>query len=191
LKGEKVTKFFVTFFQDSEIPRFRDFISNYSVKQSKIKTSGYDGQFVLQWIHKQGLPPTIISRGLEILSMEFGGIRFLDSLNFLPMGLAAFPKALGFDAAKGYFPHLFNRRENWTCQQQGLPDRSYYGVNHMKPKAKADFDVWYTQHKDDFFDFRKELLYYCKVDVDILTQGCMRFRHLLKEVRLLDLLSVS
>ena len=85
--------------------------------------SGYDAQFILRWIHKQAKAPSIIMRGMEILQLEYCGIKLLDSLNFLPMGLAAFPKALGFDAAKGYFPHLFNKKENWNVVLQGLPDK--------------------------------------------------------------------
>ena len=85
--------------------------------------SGYDAQFVLRWIHKQAKAPSIIMRGMEILQLEYCGVKLLDSLNFLPMGLAAFPKALGFDAAKGYFPHLFNKKENWNVVLQGLPDK--------------------------------------------------------------------
>ena len=62
-------------------------------------------------------------RGMEILQLDYCGIKLLDSLNFLPMSLAAFPKALGFDAAKGYFPHLYNKKENWNNVLQGLPDK--------------------------------------------------------------------
>ena len=84
---------------------------------------GFDAQFILRWIHKQAQAPSIIMRGMEILQLEYCGVKLLDSLNFLPMGLAAFPKALGFDAAKGYFPHLFNKKENWNVVLQGLPDK--------------------------------------------------------------------
>ena len=85
--------------------------------------AGYDGQFVMQWIRKQGCSdPTVIERGLEILSLEYNGVKLIDSLSYLTMPLSAFPKTLGFDAAKGYFPHLFNTQENWNVVQQGLPD---------------------------------------------------------------------
>ena len=56
------------------------------------------------------------------MELTYGGVKLLDSLNYLPMGLAAIPKAMGFDAVKGYFPHLFNTKANWDCKQQGLPD---------------------------------------------------------------------
>lgn len=56
---------------------------------------GYDGQFILDYIHSQAIRPTLITRGLEIMMMEAGGIKFLDSLNFIPMSVSAMPKAFG------------------------------------------------------------------------------------------------
>jgi hypothetical protein len=55
--------------------------------------SGFDGQLILQKIHENGVLPKLITRGLQIMSMEAGGIRFLDSMLFLPMSVAAMPKA--------------------------------------------------------------------------------------------------
>ena len=52
----------------------------------------------------------------------------------------------------------------------------------MKPAARDAFYKWYNQHKDDYFDFQKELLYYCHLDVDILMKGCMKFRELFMKV---------
>ena len=45
---------------------------------------------------------------------------------------------------------------------------------------------WYSQHKDDFFDFNKELLRYCKSDVDILRKCCLKFRKMLMEITTRD-----
>ena len=41
---------------------------------------------------------------------------------------------------------------------------------------------WYSQHNDDLFDFNKELLRYCKSDVDILRKCCLKFRKMLMEI---------
>ena len=86
-------------------------------------SKGFDGQFILQWIHKQGRKPTICRRDLEILCLEYSGVKLLDSMCFIPMALSQFPKCLGFVGGKGYFPHLFNRMENWNVIQEGLPDQ--------------------------------------------------------------------
>ena len=62
---------------------------------------GYDGNFVLDYIHSQAIKPVIIPRGLELLMVEANGVKFLDSLNFLPMALSAMPKAFGLKEEKG------------------------------------------------------------------------------------------
>lgn len=64
----------------------------------------YDSQFVLEYCHRIGIKPDhIICRGLEILYMEVCGVKFKDSLNFLPMALASLPKAFGVEECKkGY-----------------------------------------------------------------------------------------
>ena len=50
-------------------------------------------------------------------------MRFIDSLNFIPMDLADMPKAFGeTELVKGYFPHLFNRTENQSVILPHLPD---------------------------------------------------------------------
>ena len=47
------------------------------------------------------------------LTVELFHIRFIDLLNFIPTRLANFLKTFGIEElAKGYFPHLFNRKEN-------------------------------------------------------------------------------
>ena len=77
--------------------------------------TGYDGQYILQWLHQQALAPdTFITRGTEIIKLVCGGVTILDTLNYLPMPLAAMPKAFGLKGAKGHFPHFFNTKENWN-----------------------------------------------------------------------------
>ena len=52
----------------------------------------------------------------------------------------------------------------------------------MKAEPRAEFEKWYYANKDNPFDFQKELEYYCHLDVDILTKGCLRFREILMKV---------
>ena len=52
----------------------------------------------------------------------------------------------------------------------------------MKAAPCAEFEKWYYANKDNPFDFQKELEYYCHLDVDILTKGCLRFREILMKV---------
>ena len=56
----------------------------------------YDGHFILQYLYKNGITPEIITRGAKILSLTVPEMnnKFIDSLCFIPMKLAAFPKRL-------------------------------------------------------------------------------------------------
>ena len=50
---------------------------------------GYDGYFILQYLHKNGLVPEVIMRGAKILTLNVPvfNIKFVDSLCFIPMSL--------------------------------------------------------------------------------------------------------
>lgn len=92
----------------------------------------------------------------------------IDSINFLPMAFAKLPEIFGFsELKKGYFPHLYNRRENQDMVLSRLPNIHYYTPGGMKPEDGQSFMTWYNEHKDDRFNFQTELLDYCRSDVDI------------------------
>jgi len=75
---------------------------------------------------------------LEVLSLEAGGVRVIDTLNFLPMPLSAFPKTFGItELKKGHFPHFFNTTENWNYEGP-LPDLEFYGPEALKEDAQAE-----------------------------------------------------
>ena len=46
-------------------------------------------------------------------------------------------------------------------------------------RERKELLEWLSERKDEVFDFRKELLEYCRSDVDILRQACLKFRELL------------
>ena len=52
----------------------------------------------------------------------------------------------------------------------------------MMPEPKAAFTEWYEEHKHVDFDMQRDLLRYCKMDVDILATACTSFQRLIKEV---------
>ena len=90
---------------------------------------GYDGYFILQYLHKNGLVPEVIMRGAKILKLNVPvlNIKFVDSLCFIPMRLANFPKTFGLsELAKGYFPHHVNIETN---QNYTLP--THYSHFHL------------------------------------------------------------
>ncbi|TWW60970.1 hypothetical protein D4764_05G0010600 [Takifugu flavidus] len=86
------------------------------------------------------------------------------------------PKALGFtDKTKGYFPHKFSSEIHLNYVGP-YPVPSDYGVDHMTVREREEFDPWYNEVSRGTFDFKKEASLYCKNDVDILTQGSLKFR---------------
>ena len=146
---------------------------------------GYDSYWILKYLYDNAILPEVISTGSKYMSIYIQQckMRFLDSLNFLPMALADLPEALNLtELSKGYFPHLFNRKENYNKVFDSLPDVKYYNPDGMKHEKRKEFMNWYSEHKDDVFDFQKEILKYCKSDVDILRQSCLKFREMFMEI---------
>jgi hypothetical protein len=87
---------------------------------------------------------------------------------------------------KRYFPHLFNRKENQSVVLNYLPDVHYYHPDAMKLKDRKVFFVWYETNYRQRFDFQRELLSYCRSDVDILRRACLTFRQLFLEMTSTD-----
>ena len=105
-------------------------------------------------------------------------IRFIDSLNFLQMPLKSFPKTFGMnELKKGYFPHYFNK----VCNKDyvgPIHSKRHYGYNQMRPDERKKFLKWYEESVSEncVFDFKKEIVEYCRSDVDILRRGVMKLR---------------
>ena len=136
--------------------------------------------FVLKWLIDQGIKPYCIYNGTKIMFMEVPklSIRFIDSLNFLQMPLKSFPKTFGMnELKKGYFPHYFNKECNKSYVGP-MPSKKHYGYNQMKPDERSKFLKWYEERVSEnyVFDFKKEILEYCRSDIDILRRGIMKLR---------------
>ena len=143
-------------------------------------SKGYDSHFVLKWLIDQGIKPYCIYNGAKIMFMELPklSIRFIDSLNFLQMPLKSFPKTFGMnELKKGYFPHYFNKKCNKNYVGP-IPSKKHYGYNQMKPDERAKFLKWYDDRVSEnyVFDFEKEIVDYCRSDVDILRRSLIKFR---------------
>ena len=146
---------------------------------------GYDGYFIAKYLIQNAIKYDFILRGAKILSMTIPmfNIKFIDSLNFIPMSLAKFPKTFGQDElCKGYFPHLFNKEENWNYVGP-IPCQNDYGVNFMKPEERKAFIAWHKEQVESNYllDFQKEIVKYCRSDVDIMRKCCLLFREMLRD----------
>ena len=152
---------------------------------------GYDGYFIQQYLHENGVIPDVIMCGAKILSMYVPmlKIKFIDSLSFIPMRLADFPKTFGLtELVKGYFPHLFNKRENRDYVGP-LPPSPYYYPDGMSFPDREKFMEWHSKLRADnyVFNFQEEILTYCRSDVDIVCHCCLEFRELFRDITNIDL----
>ena len=146
---------------------------------------GYDSYFITKFLNENAIHYEIIYRGAKCLSMTIPmlNIKFIDSLNFIPMGLAKFPKTFAQpELCKGYFPHLFNKDANQNYVGP-IPCQADYGVNFMKPAEREAFIAWHQEQVENnyVFDFRKEIIKYCRSDVDILAKCCLLYREMFRE----------
>ena len=153
---------------------------------------GYDSYPILKQLNENGIPYDVIYNGAKCVTLTTKTrekrklfqieIKFIDSLNFIPMALAKFPKTFGQDElCKGYFPHFFNKDENQEYVGP-IPCQDDYGVNYMKPAEREKFMAWHQEQVENnyVFDFQQEILRYCRSDVDILAQCCKLYREMFR-----------
>ena len=143
----------------------------------------YDGYFIIQKYYEHGQEVYQIRCGAKIISLSHFNVRFTDSLNFFAMPLSSFPSTFGLEeAAKGFFPHLFNRPENQDYVGP-TPEAKYFMPETMSVEKKAEFDTYYENARKPavLFNFKKELVRYCKSDVKLLKEGCQTFQKLFME----------
>ena len=146
---------------------------------------GYDGYFITDYLTANAIHYDIIYRGAKSLSLTVPvfNIKFIDSINFIPMSLAKFPKTFGQDElCKGYFPHMFNKDENQNYVGP-IPCQNDYGVNFMKPGEREAFMAWHDEQvaNNYRYDFREEIIKYCRSDVDILRKCCLLYREMFRK----------
>ena len=138
---------------------------------------GYDSFFILEESYRKYIKPEQLVNGAKILSLSFMGLKFLDSLSFLPMPLAAFPKAFGLqELKKGFFPHFFNTQDHQDYVGP-IPAQDYYDPQGMSPARKEEFMQWHAERRAENyeFNFSEELLSYRQSDVRLLKEGCTKF----------------
>ncbi|GFT35597.1 uncharacterized protein TNCV_4870831 [Trichonephila clavipes] len=148
---------------------------------------GFDGQFILRWMLEQGQCPRVIPNGSKIMCITSAlSIRIIDSFNFFPMPLSKLPKTFGLEElAKGYFPHLLNCPSNQSYVGS-FPDSDLFSPSTVSTGDRENFFLWYNCQKTNTFDFKNEMLKYCRSDVDILRRCCKIFREQFQSVTGVD-----
>lgn len=146
---------------------------------------GYDSYPIVSYMYENAILLEVIMNGSKFMSIKVPHLKmkFIDSMNFIPMALSKIPKAFNLsELAKGYFPHLFNKHENQLVILNRLPDMNYYNPGGMMPDDRQKFMLWYDEHKNDVFHFEKDITKYCRSDVDILRKGCLKFRKIFMQM---------
>ena len=157
---------------------------------------GYDGRFILRELFKS-YSPSIIMNGSKILRITWGNIKFIDSNSFFLMPLSKVAGAFAYEGddqlIKYPFPHEFNTQENWEMNGgQGykgpLPPIECYPINSMSDDEYEEFSKNYQRKQESgfIFNFRQEIIKYCRNDVEILVHAIHKFRKLFISVTQLD-----
>lgn len=140
----------------------------------------FDSMPLLAYIFGQNIVPELIMTGCKVMGLMLRDqkIKFLDSLNYMPMSLKAVSKAMGLPVglAKGDFPHRFNRMENMGKTFDCHPPASYYDPGAMKSDQRVAFEAWHQTVKTTPFDFNRQLRDYCVNDVEVLLHAVLAFR---------------
>ena len=122
----------------------------------------YDRMFLLQYLLFQAVQPFFViymGSKLQMFRLKQFDIRVINLFNFLPMAWSKLPQA-GFSDQR-CFPYFFKSKENFTYVWPYPPLSTWCDV-----KMKIY----------DIFDFQKEMLAYCRSDVDILRRACLIFK---------------
>lgn len=139
---------------------------------------------ILEEYYKRFLFPSLIVNGAKIMSMEIDKFKFIDSLNFLPMSLAALGKSFGItELKKGFFPHFFNTEDNQDYQGP-IPAQEFFDPDGMSAKRREEFLRWYQVQvaAGENYDFQEQLLSYCQSDVQLLRLSCESFMTEFEEI---------
>ena len=142
----------------------------------------FDTVFLLrELLVERKIVPQCIMNGNKIMCMELEdlNLKVIDSFLFLNMALSKFPEALGIpDLAKGFHPYYFYDL-TYVGPMVGL---EYFDPPAEGTEKREKFDLWYNAQKEKIYNFKEAIYYYCRLDVDILRQGCVIFSRLIKDV---------
>lgn len=122
--------------------------------------------------------------GSKILFSQMESLRFIDSLSLFMQPLASLCKSFNItETKKGFFPHKFNIPNNQNYVGP-IPALDYYDPEMMKPSMAVELTKWHEQQINHrfVFDFKKEIIEYCRSDVQILVTAMLRFTKLFQSI---------
>ena len=141
--------------------------------------SGYDSRQIFDALLKYTDRNDIqmIAKGGKIMRMTVRNTIFQDSMLHVVGSLKSLANDYlknhpdGLELAKGYFPHLFNKAENYSYSGP-IPDKKYFDIAFTVTDEKAyqEFHTWYDAQAGKVWNFNTELEKYCINDVECLSE---------------------
>ncbi|KAL3084171.1 hypothetical protein niasHT_039297 [Heterodera trifolii] len=156
--------------------------------------SRYDHVLIYGEMLRMGVRPELIRQGNHLLEMKarktgvYTTTIFRDSYKLIPIKLANFVKTFGLEIEgvdnKKYFPHKYNKAENYGTVLDTLPPMEDYYPGGLFPAEREKFEHWYDENRETGFELNEVIADYCKTDVQILAHGLIKMRQLfLSETR--------
>jgi len=122
-------------------------------------------------------------------------IIFRDSYKLIPTALKEFSEMFSIKTEKEIFPYEYYTLERFYSNEYGKIDEA---MNFIKNNTKDEFITSLKKSKslinDNEFDMKKYAEFYCSQDVNLLSQGMMKFSETIKnlfDVNIYDCLSLS
>ena len=120
--------------------------------------------------------PNVITLGSMIKQIKISKLVFLDTKMFVNISLKKFAAMFDLTFAKGFFPHTFNKPENYDYVGD-IPDLKYFDQTLWLDES---FLQWYAEWMDQNeeckeWDFWEQMLEYCADDVRVLMAGFEKF----------------
>ena len=101
----------------------------------------------------------------------------------MPVKLAALKTTFNLKCDnKLYFPHIYNKKENYFIKLNELPDIKYYIPDGMAPEDRKKFLKWYHENRNTPFCLAQKLREYCDSDTLILIEAIKEMRKIIKQI---------
>lgn len=117
-------------------------------------------------------------------------ISIIDLVCFVPSTLAQLPNVLGLnlDIAKSFFPYKCMNHNHYALFKNSntLPEKSFFDPHLMSDSRRHIFNTWYEERINQPYNLHDECLSYCKIDVDVLRIGSLKFRYMFLKSSNLD-----
>mgnify|MGYP003624624861 CR=1 FL=1 len=137
----------------------------------------YDNYLLIHiFISTQVKVDNVVAKGMKILAMTAGRVKFIDSMNHLPGSLQSQIATFGLSSVlarkykvhcKGFFPYTFYTEANRNYIG-ALPERKYFNFDSS---LQAEFDEWYLSMVNTVYNIDAECRKYCIQDCQILAEA--------------------